>query len=79
MPSNSGDQQAICRTNRKHVRDVFRQPSRDGNIVEMTIPEKPDNPLQKYRWTETGSMALKKSRAPSCSEHVAPSSNDLTQ
>jgi len=61
MPSNSCDQQAICRTNHKDFSNVFRQPSRDGNIVEMTIPEKPSSPLQKYRLTETGSMALKKS------------------
>ena len=55
--------QAICRTNRKHFRDVFQQPSRDGNVVEMAIPEKPGSPLQKYRLTETGRIALRKIRA----------------
>ncbi len=54
--------QAICSTNRKHFRDAFLQQALVGNFVEMTIPEKPSSPLQKYRLTETGSMALKKSR-----------------
>ncbi|MFZ4524909.1 MAG: Fic family protein [Chlorobium sp.] len=49
--------QAICRTNRKHFRDPFLQPSLNGSFVEMTIPKKPGSPLQKYCLTETGRIA----------------------
>jgi len=55
--------EALHIKDRKHFRDAFLQPSLDGNFVEMTIPEKPSSPLQKYRLTETGRIALGKSRA----------------
>ncbi|MEI7696071.1 MAG: hypothetical protein WCI64_10565 [Chlorobium sp.] len=44
---------------RQHFRDAFLQPSLNGNFVEMTIPKKPSSPLQKYRLTETGRLALR--------------------
>ena len=54
--------EALHIKDRKHFRDAFLQPSLNGTFVEMTIPEKPSSPLQKYRLTETGRIALKKSR-----------------
>ncbi|TLU87587.1 MAG: hypothetical protein FDX21_01800 [Chlorobium sp.] len=52
--------EALHIKDRKYFRASFLQSSLDDNYVEMTIPEKPSSPLQKYRLTETGRIMLNK-------------------
>lgn len=52
--------QAIGRKNRTKFRDQFLKPLLDEELVEMTIPDKPNSRLQKYRLTESGEQLLRK-------------------
>jgi ATP-dependent DNA helicase RecG len=40
--------------NREHFRKNYLQPAIDVNLIELTIPEKPNSSKQKYRLTEKG-------------------------
>ena len=40
--------------NREHFRKNYMQPALDVNLIELTIPEKPNSSKQKYRLTEKG-------------------------
>ena len=39
---------------RMHFSRDYLQPALDAGLIEMTIPEKPNSRLQKYRLTEMG-------------------------
>ena len=42
------------RTNRTKFRDQVLNPLLSANIISMTIPDKPNSRLQKYRLTDKG-------------------------
>lgn len=41
-------------SDRKHFRKEYLLPSIEGGYIEMTIPNKPSSPNQKYRLTQKG-------------------------
>jgi len=45
----------------KHFREHYQQVASNFGLIEMTIPEKPKSPLQKYRLTAKGRALLEKS------------------
>ena len=45
-------------TDKKNFRENYLQPALDLNIIEMTIPDKPNSSKQKYRLTEKGKNIL---------------------
>jgi ATP-dependent DNA helicase RecG len=45
----------------KHFREHYQQPAIASGLVEMTIPEKPNSRLQKYRLTALGVRMLEDS------------------
>ena len=47
-------QQALKIQDRKYFRKTFLRPALEDGFIELTIPEKPNSPLQKYRLTEKG-------------------------
>ena len=38
----------------KHFREKYQQPGLKLGVIEMTVPDKPQSPLQKYRLTSAG-------------------------
>ena len=46
-------------SDRKSFRQTYLQPAIEQNIIQMTIPDKPNSRLQKYRLTQKG-IELKK-------------------
>ena len=50
---------AAGRTNRTKLRQQFMRPLLESGLVEMTVPDKPNSRLQKYRLTTAGQDALK--------------------
>jgi len=46
----------------KHFRENYQQVAVECGLIEMTIPEKPNSRLQKYRLTDKGRAWLKKAR-----------------
>ena len=48
----------VGRSNRTKFRDQVLRPLIDSGLVEMTIPDKPNSRLQKYRLTEKGKLLL---------------------
>lgn len=50
----------IGRKNRTKFRNQFLKPLLNGELIEMTIPNKPNSRLQKYRLTEKGQKNLDK-------------------
>ena len=50
---------AVGRTNRTKFRDQFIKPLIEMNLLEMTIPDKPNSRLQKYRLTEAGRTIIR--------------------
>ena len=42
------------RIDRKSFRERYLKPALDEGLIEMTIPEKPNSRLQKYRLTDKG-------------------------
>ena len=38
----------------KHFREKYQQPGLKLGVIEMTVPDKPRSPLQKYRLTSAG-------------------------
>lgn len=47
-------------SDRKNFNRSYLQPALLMNLVEMTIPEKPNSKLQQYRLTEKGKQKIKK-------------------
>ena len=47
------------RTNRTKFRDQVMAPLLKAGLVEMTIPDKPRSPRQRYRPTRAGTRLLK--------------------
>jgi ATP-dependent DNA helicase RecG len=45
-------------TNRTRFRKTILQPLIEGEIIEPTIPDKPNSSLQKYRLTDKGRALL---------------------
>ena len=45
----------------KHFRKNYQQVAIECGLIEMTIPEKPNRRLQKYRLTDKGRARLKRS------------------
>ena len=46
-----------CQTNRTRFRDEVLAPLLAANLLEMTVPDKPRSPKQRYRVTEAGREA----------------------
>lgn len=42
----------------KHFRESYQQPAVAAGFIEMTLPDKPKSPLQKYRITAKGSVII---------------------
>jgi len=51
-------QQGLKIQDRKYFRETFLRPALAAGFIELTIPDKPKSPLQKYRLTETGRIFL---------------------
>lgn len=51
-------QQALKIQDRKYFRKTFLRPALEDGFIELTIPDKPNSPLQKYRLTEKGRAFL---------------------
>ena len=47
-------QLALGLSDRKSFRERYLKPALDGGLIEMTIPDKPNSRLQKYRLTDKG-------------------------
>lgn len=47
-------QQKLGLKDEKHFREAYQQPAVDAGLIEMTIPDKPNSRLQKYRITPKG-------------------------
>jgi Fic family protein len=47
-------QSALDLQDRKSFRELYIQPALTGQLIEMTIPEKPNSRLQRYRLTDAG-------------------------
>jgi hypothetical protein len=45
---------------RRRLRDTYITPALELQLIEMTIPDKPNSRLQKYRLTERGKAEIKK-------------------
>jgi Fic family protein len=52
-------QQASGLLDRKSFRQLYLKPSLEHGLIEMTIPDKPNSSLQKYRLTDKGKNFLK--------------------
>ena len=44
---------------RPTLRDNYLHPALQAGLIEMTVPDKPNSRLQKYRLTEKGRQALR--------------------
>ena len=49
----------VGRQNRTKFRDGIVKPLIEAGLLELTIPDKPNSRLQKYRLTPAGDRALK--------------------
>jgi DNA-binding PadR family transcriptional regulator len=47
-------QSALGLADRKSFRERYLRPALDDGLIEMTIPDKPNSRLQKYRLTDKG-------------------------
>ncbi len=52
-------QKALGLQDRKSFRDLYLVPALAEHLIEMTIPDKPNSPRQRYRLTEKGRNLLK--------------------
>lgn len=53
-------QQILCLKDEKHFRTAYQQPAIAAGLIEMTVPDKPNSRLQKYRITSKGIAFVKK-------------------
>jgi predicted transcriptional regulator len=51
--------EAMGLTGRDNFEKLYLRPALDAELIEMTIPDKPNSRLQKYRLTEKGKQLLK--------------------
>ena len=51
---------ALALKDRKYVTKDYLRPAVEAGVIEMTSPDKPRSPLQKYRLTAKGLETLKK-------------------
>jgi len=51
-------QRALGLKSQANFRDRYLKPALDAGLIEMTIPDKPNSRLQKYRLTEVGRRLL---------------------
>lgn len=56
--SRSALQQALELKHRDNFVDTYLQPALEAELIEMTIPDKPNSRLQKYRLTDKGRALL---------------------
>lgn len=52
-------QQQLGLVNEKHFREFYQQPAIAAGLMEMTIPDKPNSRLQKYRLTSKGATFIR--------------------
>ena len=52
-------QSALGLSDRKSFRERYLKPALNDGLIEMTIPEKPNSPLQKYYRTKKGDAAVR--------------------
>jgi Fic family protein len=52
-------QQKLGLVDEKHFREFYQQPAIAAGLMEMTIPDKPNSRLQKYRLTPKGAAFIK--------------------
>jgi ATP-dependent DNA helicase RecG len=50
--------QALGLKARKNLREIYLKPALDSGLIEMTQPDSPKSPTQKYRLTEKGKQIL---------------------
>jgi ATP-dependent DNA helicase RecG len=53
-------QSALDLKDTEHFRKSYLIPTLEANLIEMTRPDKPRSPKQRYRLTDAGRIALKK-------------------
>lgn len=54
-------QQALGLSDRKSFRERYLEPALQGGLIELTIPDKPRSPNQRYRLTEAGERLRRQS------------------
>ena len=52
-------QEKLALTNREYFKNIFLQPALKQGLIEMTQPNSPKSPTQKYRLTQKGIAFLK--------------------
>ena len=52
-------QQKLGLKDEKHFRTAYQQPATAAGLMEMTVPDKPQSRLQKYRITPQGAAFVK--------------------
>jgi hypothetical protein len=55
--------EALGLKDRTHVRNTYIVPALEAELIEYTIPEKPNSRLQKYRLTDRGKEWVKQNQA----------------
>jgi ATP-dependent DNA helicase RecG len=58
--TRTGSQKVLGLKGQANFRNRYLKPTLDAGLVEMTIPEKPNSRLQKYRLTDRGRRTLKR-------------------
>jgi Fic family protein len=57
-------QQILGLKDEKHFRTAYQQPAIAAGLIEMTVPDKPNSRLQKYRITQKGIAFVKENYTP---------------
>jgi len=55
---------------RTHIREHYVDPALAGGLIEMTVPDKPNSRLQKYRLTSKGRAVIEKSKPTTRNRHT---------